>query len=265
MTFSAPLVDLYLPIDAKSSALACTSSASRPSGVAPLTRPLSSTTYAIHRSACSGWQTSQWPPSTLLPSLGAARSAPRLAARLPSIAPSSSNCSPVVLTGVRDSSAARRSRSGSRERPRMPAACSGAMLPAACCLPSSRPNALALARPAAADCSALVAPRLAVLARLRVAAAFAARRAAAAARKDRSGLRGIGPRVLAWLAQQEDLVTAFKEGKDVYKIMASAIYNKSLEDITKEERFVGKTTILGAGYGMGGSRFQAQLRNFKVQ
>jgi len=30
------------------------------------------------------------------------------------------------------------------------------------------------------------------------------------------------------------------------------------------ERFVGKTTILGAGYGMGGKKFQAQLKTFGV-
>ena len=75
----------------------------------------------------------------------------------------------------------------------------------------------------------------------------------------------IEARVLAWLAQQEDLVEAFREGKDVYKIMASAIYNKPLEEITKEERFVGKTTILGAGYGMGAAKFQAQLKTFGVE
>jgi len=55
----------------------------------------------------------------------------------------------------------------------------------------------------------------------------------------------IEARVLAWLAGQDDLVTAFKNGEDVYKIMASAIYNKPVEEITKDERFVGKTTILG--------------------
>lgn len=75
----------------------------------------------------------------------------------------------------------------------------------------------------------------------------------------------IEARVLAWLAGQEDLVEAFREGKDVYKIMASAIYNKPLDKITKEERFVGKTTILGAGYGMGAAKFQAQLKTFGVE
>jgi DNA polymerase I-like protein with 3'-5' exonuclease and polymerase domains len=77
-------------------------------------------------------------------------------------------------------------------------------------------------------------------------------------------LSQIEARTLAWLAEQDDLVEAFDRGDDVYKIMASAIYNKPKEEITKDERFVGKTTILGAGYGMGANKFKAQLATFGV-
>jgi DNA polymerase len=72
----------------------------------------------------------------------------------------------------------------------------------------------------------------------------------------------IEARVLAWLAEQDDLTQAFTAGEDVYKKMASRIYGVSEEDVTKEQRFVGKTTILGAGYGMGAVKFQAQLKTF---
>jgi DNA polymerase len=75
----------------------------------------------------------------------------------------------------------------------------------------------------------------------------------------------IEARTVAWLAGQNDLVEAFDKGEDVYKIMASAIYGKDESEITKEERFVGKTTILGAGYGMGGAKFQTQLKTFGVE
>lgn len=74
----------------------------------------------------------------------------------------------------------------------------------------------------------------------------------------------IEARVLAWFAGQDDLVEAFKNGEDVYKIMASAIYRKAREEVTPSERFVGKTTILGAGYGMGSAKFQTQLKTFGV-
>ena len=74
----------------------------------------------------------------------------------------------------------------------------------------------------------------------------------------------IEARTVAWMAGQQDLVEAFDNGEDVYKIMASAIYRKNIDDVTKEERFVGKTTILGAGYGMGAAKFQSQLKIFGV-
>jgi DNA polymerase I-like protein with 3'-5' exonuclease and polymerase domains len=74
----------------------------------------------------------------------------------------------------------------------------------------------------------------------------------------------IEARTLAWLAGQDDLVAAFDRGEDVYKIMASAIYGKPVDQITDSERFVGKTTILGAGYGMGPAKFRAQLKTFGV-
>ena len=72
----------------------------------------------------------------------------------------------------------------------------------------------------------------------------------------------IEARVLAWLAGQDDLTQAFKNGEDVYKKMASRIYGVKEEDVTKDQRFVGKTTILGAGYGMGARKFQNQLQTF---
>jgi DNA polymerase len=72
----------------------------------------------------------------------------------------------------------------------------------------------------------------------------------------------IEARTLAWESGQDDLVEAFANGEDVYKIMASAIYSKTVKEITSSERFVGKTTILGAGYGMGAPKFKAQLKTF---
>ena len=88
----------------------------------------------------------------------------------------------------------------------------------------------------------------------------------------------IEARVLAWFAGQTDLVEVFEKNNaeiaagvkkkdmeyDPYKLMASAIYNKGAKEITDPERFVGKTTILGAGYGMGSAKFMAQLKTFGV-
>jgi DNA polymerase len=74
----------------------------------------------------------------------------------------------------------------------------------------------------------------------------------------------IEARVLAWVAEQKDLVKAFTNKEDVYVKMASSIYGVPESEVTKEQRFVGKTTILGCGYGMGSYRFQDQLATFGV-
>jgi len=74
----------------------------------------------------------------------------------------------------------------------------------------------------------------------------------------------IEARVLAWLAEHNLMLQQFKEwddgiGPDVYKLMASTIYNKPVAEITKEERFVGKVVVLAAGYGMGASKYEYTL------
>lgn len=74
----------------------------------------------------------------------------------------------------------------------------------------------------------------------------------------------IEARTLAWLSGQDDLVEAFERGEDVYKQMASKIYGVDEKDVTKDQRFVGKWTILGCGYGLGGAKYQQQLKNYKV-
>lgn len=74
----------------------------------------------------------------------------------------------------------------------------------------------------------------------------------------------IEARTVAWLSGQNDLVQAFEDGEDVYKIMAAKIYHKSPDRIDEAERFVGKTTILGCGYGMGWMKFKIQLKAFGV-
>jgi len=70
----------------------------------------------------------------------------------------------------------------------------------------------------------------------------------------------IEARVLAWLSGQTDVLKLFATKQDVYRHMAARIYGLyDIEKVTPEQRFIGKTTVLGAGYGMGGVKFQAQL------
>jgi DNA polymerase len=72
-------------------------------------------------------------------------------------------------------------------------------------------------------------------------------------------LSNIEARMLAWLANEEPLLEAFAAGEDVYSIFASEIYGRPITKANKLERYVGKTAILGLGYGMGAERYQATL------
>jgi DNA polymerase len=73
-------------------------------------------------------------------------------------------------------------------------------------------------------------------------------------------LSNIEARMLAWLADEVDLLDQFRSGDDIYSNLATQIYGRPInktDDPT--ERFVGKTAVLGLGYGMGATKFQATL------
>jgi DNA polymerase len=73
----------------------------------------------------------------------------------------------------------------------------------------------------------------------------------------------IEARALAWLAGQADLVQAFENKEDVYTIMASQIYGIPQIQVTQgsgSQRQVGKTVVLGAGYGVGHAKLKLFLK-----
>ena len=70
----------------------------------------------------------------------------------------------------------------------------------------------------------------------------------------------IEARVLAWLAGQNDLVKQFANGEDVYSVFASKIYERPISKANPVERFVGKTCILGLGYGTGAAKLRHTLK-----
>jgi DNA polymerase len=69
----------------------------------------------------------------------------------------------------------------------------------------------------------------------------------------------IEARVLAWFAGDTDLIDAFANGQDPYKMMAGKIYHKPTSEISDWERFLGKQTVLGCGYGLGHFGFMSML------
>lgn len=70
----------------------------------------------------------------------------------------------------------------------------------------------------------------------------------------------IEARLNAWDSGQQDKLDLFREGLDVYRYGAAAVYNKPVGDVTDGERFIGKTCDLALGYQAGAPRFARTLR-----
>ena len=71
----------------------------------------------------------------------------------------------------------------------------------------------------------------------------------------------IEARIVAWIADQLDLVEQFARGEDVYSSFASKVFGREINKKTDPaERFIGKTAILGLGYGLGWTKFQRTVK-----
>ena len=69
-------------------------------------------------------------------------------------------------------------------------------------------------------------------------------------------------RLLAWIADEQDLMAAFSSGHDVYRLMAANIYQVPVEEVTDEQRLLGKVGTLGSGYGVSGPGLARQAPGF---
>lgn len=74
----------------------------------------------------------------------------------------------------------------------------------------------------------------------------------------------IEARVLAWIAGDNAALQVFKSGLDPYKKNAAAIFSKHIEDVTDDERQIGKLAELGLGYGMGPDKFLKTCHSFRI-
>lgn len=72
---------------------------------------------------------------------------------------------------------------------------------------------------------------------------------------------GIELRVALWLAGQKDMMKLVNEGKDLYKVMASHIYEVEYDQITKNQRSIGKVAILSLQYMAGIPTFDTMLKS----
>lgn len=59
-------------------------------------------------------------------------------------------------------------------------------------------------------------------------------------------------RILAHISQSTDLIKAFVNGDDIHTFVASDLFNKSYDEVTKNERRIAKSVIFGIVYGISG-------------
>lgn len=78
-------------------------------------------------------------------------------------------------------------------------------------------------------------------------------------------LSQIEARINAWLAGCTDLLQVFATGGDPYCAFATKLYKRQITKADKDERFIGKTCILGLGYGMGPPKLKATFRKDGVK
>jgi DNA polymerase I-like protein with 3'-5' exonuclease and polymerase domains len=66
-------------------------------------------------------------------------------------------------------------------------------------------------------------------------------------------------RIVAGESQEPTLLTAFREGDDVHKKTAAVLFGVPFENVTKEQRSIGKTINFGLLYGAGPARVGQEL------
>jgi DNA polymerase len=74
-------------------------------------------------------------------------------------------------------------------------------------------------------------------------------------------------RVTAWASadpQAESVLDVFREGRDIYKREAVGIYHIPEDQITKDQRQIGKVAVLSLGFAGGIGAFSAMGRNYGV-
>jgi uracil-DNA glycosylase family 4 len=65
-------------------------------------------------------------------------------------------------------------------------------------------------------------------------------------------------RLVAYLSGCAPMIEAFETGKDLYKSVAAQMFDKPVDDITYEERYLAKRCVLGLLYGMGTKTWRTQ-------
>jgi DNA polymerase len=71
-------------------------------------------------------------------------------------------------------------------------------------------------------------------------------------------------RITAWLSGQLDMLDTFASGEDVYKATFSKTFGTKIEDITAEQRNLGKVMVLSLGFGGAAGALEKGAQAYKV-
>lgn len=74
----------------------------------------------------------------------------------------------------------------------------------------------------------------------------------------------IEARIVPWLAGQEDVLQVFRTHGKIYEAAAAGIFRVPIEEVTKDQRMVGKVAILALGFGGGSAAFESMARQYRV-
>ncbi len=75
----------------------------------------------------------------------------------------------------------------------------------------------------------------------------------------------IESRVVNWLSGEERILDVFRGDGKIYEFTASQIYGVPIEDVTKEQRQIGKVAELALGFGGGKGAFQMMAKTYGVK
>lgn len=75
----------------------------------------------------------------------------------------------------------------------------------------------------------------------------------------------IEARKTAWLAGEEKVLDIFRTHGKIYEAAASDIYRVPIEEVTKEQRQIGKVAVLALGFGGGKGAFAMMAKGYGVE
>jgi DNA polymerase len=78
-------------------------------------------------------------------------------------------------------------------------------------------------------------------------------------------LSQIEARMTAWIAREEDVLQAYREGLDAYKVAAARMFHTPYDKVTKTERQAGKIAVLACGFQGASAALTGMAANYGIK